>query len=145
MSELSRSLFEGMREAFVAESMTAQRYAYFAQIAEIEGHLEVSKLLGELAESVACAAHGHLDFLQYVADPATDQPIGETHLNLASSITGGLQEADELYPRLAAIAHSEGFADVASWLETLCALKKTHVTKLNQALAAMEERMGQVG
>ncbi|NEE12481.1 rubrerythrin, partial [Streptomyces sp. SID7499] len=34
----------------------------------------------------------------------------------------------------------EGVADLASWLETLCTLKKTHVDRLEQALTGLTEQ-----
>ena len=140
--ELSHSLYANLKIAFAAEAAAFQRFTYFAQVAEIEGHLELSKLFTELAESTACAAHGHIDWLQYVADPITDRPIGETHLNLAASLTSELNDGSDLYPRLAEAAHTEGMADVASWLETMCALKKAHVDRIERALAALTERFG---
>ena len=92
--ELSQDILSNLRSAFVAEAMTVQRYAYFAQAAAIEGLVDVSNLFTELAESAACAAHGHLDLLQYT-DPVTDQPIGETRLNIAAAVSGELKEAAE--------------------------------------------------
>src|SRR5437588_8962618 len=122
MPQLSESLFADLRAAFTAEAVSVLRYTYFAQVAEIEGHVEIAKLFSELAESIGCVSHGHIDLLQLVRDPATDQPIGETQLNLAASVAGELREANELYPRLTSLAHSDGHADIASWLTTLCAL-----------------------
>jgi rubrerythrin len=135
-------LVSGLHAAFAAESMTAQRYAYFAQAAEIEGMLDLARLFSELAESAACAAHGHLDMLQD-ADPMTGQPIGESRLNLAAAMAAALREASEFYPGLAETAHAQGVADTASWLETLAALKKAHMARLNEALAALSSATGQ--
>ncbi|WP_211346979.1 rubrerythrin family protein [Saccharothrix australiensis] len=136
---MTKSLLSDLRSAFAGEAMTVQRYTYFAQVAEIEGHVEVSRLFTELAESVACAAHGHVDFLLHSADPTTGRPLGETPLNVAAAVSGELHEATERYPKLVAAAHAEGMADLASWLTTLCALKKAHVAKLEQALAGLSE------
>jgi rubrerythrin len=143
-SEASRRLQSTLGAAFAAEAMSVQRYSYFAQLAEIEGHIEVARLFGELAESNACAAHGHIDVLQLTADPATGRPIGTTHLNLASAIAGELREANQGYPDLAAAALADGHTDVASWLTTLCALKKAHVDKLEKALSLLTVEMGAV-
>jgi rubrerythrin len=137
MAELSRDLFTDLATAFAAESTAVQRFTYFAEVARIEGHLAVAALLGELADSLNCVAHGHIDIFQQVADPTTDRPIGDTSLNLAAALTGELRTASELYPRLAGTARDAGLADVAGWLETLCALKKAHVAKLNLALASL--------
>jgi rubrerythrin len=143
MTDSSGDVVSELRAAFVAESTTTQRYTYFAQIAEIEGHTEVARLFGELAESVACAAHGHLDFLCPTADPTTGQPVGETQLNLAAAMAGELRDATSLYPRLAGAAHAEGLADAAGWLTTLSGLKKAHVDKLRQALTRLSEPAGE--
>lgn len=139
MVELSDALFADLRAAFIAEATTALRYRHFAQVAEIEGHVDVAKLFSELSESVACAAHGHIDLLRTVADPATRQPIGDTRLNLAAALTGDLTGFAELYPRLTANAHAAGHADVASWMSNLTALKKAHVARLRGALAELPE------
>ncbi|MFF0450573.1 rubrerythrin family protein [Streptomyces sp. NPDC004609] len=137
-----QSLADGVRAAFLAEAATAARYTYFAQVAEIEGHTEAARVFGELAESVACAAHGHLDVLRDLLggdDPGTGRALGDTRRNLAAAISGDLGEATERYPGLAARAHTDGVADLASWLETLCTLKKTHVDRLEQALTGLTE------
>ena len=136
-----RNLAEGLQAAFAAESMSAQRYASFARTAEIEGLVDVARVFSELAESAACAAQGHLDMLGYV-DPATGLPIGDSGLNLASAVAAALKESSGTYPDLAAAAHGEGVADTASWLETMAALKKWHVTRLNEALGALSPEAG---
>jgi rubrerythrin len=142
MTELSESLFAELRRAFLAEAASTQRYSYFAQIAEIEGRLDVAKLFGELAESLTCVAHGHLDYLKLSGDPVTGGPIGESDQNLAAAMLGELDEASERYPALAEAAHGEGLADVASWFETLGALKRAHVGRIKGVLDALEAEDG---
>ncbi|MFD3980173.1 rubrerythrin family protein [Streptomyces griseus] len=140
--EPDRSLTDGVRAAFLAEAATAARYTYCARVADIEGHPEAARVFGELAESVACAAHGHLDVLRDLLggdDTGTGPVLGDTRGNLAAAISGDLGEAGERYPGLAARAHLDGAADVASWLETLCTLKRTHVDRLEQALTGLAE------
>jgi rubrerythrin len=134
MSEFSEEILSGLRTAFTAEAAAVQRYSYFAQTAEIEGQMHVARLFSELADSLACAAHGHLDFLRDVADPVSEQPIGDTTLNLANAMAVELREATELYPNLASAALDAGLADVASWMMTLSALKKAQVAKLQEVL-----------
>jgi rubrerythrin len=122
--------------AFAAEAMAAQRYGYFAQIAEIEGRTEAAMLFSRLAESVACVAQGHMDVLRDAGEDI-EHPIGDTSTNLASAVQRGLDEGDTLYPRLRAAALAEGLADVASWLTTVMALKQAHLTRLDQALTGI--------
>jgi rubrerythrin len=134
MSEFSEEICTGLRTAFNAEAAAVQRYSYFAQTAEIEGQMHVARLFSELANSLACAAHGHLDFLRDATDAASDQAVGNTTLNLANAIAAELREATELYPNLANAALEAGLADVASWMTTLSALKKAQVAKLQEVL-----------
>jgi rubrerythrin len=141
MNDISATLHADLRTAFQAESMSVLRYIYFAQVAAIEGHQDTARLFTELAESLSCVAHGHLDFLRYVADPGTDRQIGDTAANLAAATFGELTESTNLYPRLATAAHTEGLADVASWLETLCALKRAHAARLDEALCGLTGAM----
>lgn len=137
MAHLSEGFTAELRAVLAAEALSAQRYTYFAQVAEIEGHTEVAQHFTDLAASVACAAHGHLDVLRDATVEGTGPDIGETALNLASSVADALQDAGEAYPRLTAAAHAEGQVDIASWLTTLAALKKSHVTKLDALLSEL--------
>lgn len=142
MPGMSPQLFADLRAAFASESMAAQRYRYFAEIAEIEGHLSLAQELRDLASTTDCVAHGHLDVFRYEADPSTRQPLGDTELNLAAALTGELHESADLYPKLTEHAHDEGIADLASWLETLTALKGAHVTRLQAALDELRAHAG---
>ncbi|MFF5727185.1 ferritin family protein [[Kitasatospora] papulosa] len=139
MAQLSEGLASGLRSVFAAEAASVQRYTYFAQVAEIEGHGEIARLFTDLAESVGCVAHGHIDALQDIADPHTRKTVGETRLNLAASAAAALAEANDVYPRLTATAHEEGHTDVASWLTTLTAFKQAHLAKLDALLTAVDQ------
>ena len=137
MSELNDSLYRGLQSTFDAEAANVQRYAFFAQIAEIEGHGDTSRLFRELADSLAVAAQGHMDHLRNVDDPMTRLPIGATEQNLAAALAGELEEASGSYRALAEEARSEEMPDLASWFETLIALKRAHVARLERALDAL--------
>jgi rubrerythrin len=138
--ETTSELLSGLRNAFAAEAMTAQRFTYFARIADVEGYPEIARLFDEMADSIACAAHGHLDWLQHAADPSTDRPIGDTELNLGASLRSELDGASQHYPALAEAARTDGLDDLASWFETLRALKDVHLEKLERALDALTAR-----
>ena len=131
-----------LKDAFAEEAVTAYRYLYFAKIADIEGRPDVAQLFRDLAEGGLCNAHGSLDFLRTEGDPLTGAPIGETDRNLHAALLGESTEFNELYPDMAAVAHSEGFPDVASWFETLAKLKRAHTQQLRDAIERLER--GQV-
>jgi rubrerythrin len=48
-----------------------QRYLYFAKVADVEGYPEVAGLFKDTADGETGHAHGHLDYLKQVGDPAT--------------------------------------------------------------------------
>ena len=57
-------------------------------------------------------AHGHLQFLEEVGDPATGEPIGTTDSNLKAAIAGETHEYTDMYPGMARAARDEGFEGI---------------------------------
>ncbi len=92
---------QNLKDAFAGESQANRRYLYFARQADIEGYPDVGGLFRDTAEAETGHAHGHLDFLKPVGDPATDKPIGPTDLNLAAAVAGETYEYTEMYPGMA--------------------------------------------
>ena len=76
---------ENLKAAFAGESQANRRYLYFAQKADVEGYNDVSALFRSTAEGETGHAHGHLEYLEEVGDPATGMPIGSTADNLKSA------------------------------------------------------------
>jgi rubrerythrin len=126
---------ENLKEAFAGESQANRRYLWFAQKADVEGYPDVAMLFRSVAEGETGHAHGHLDFLAEVGDPATGQPIGETEDNLKSAVAGETYEYTEMYPGFARTAREEGFTSIAEWLETLARAEKSHAGRFAQGLA----------
>ena len=74
---------------------------YFAQKADVEGHNDVAAVFRSTAEGETGHAHGHLEFLEEVGDPATGEPIGNTSDNLKAAIAGETHEYTDMYPGMA--------------------------------------------
>jgi rubrerythrin len=74
---------ENLKAAFSGESQANRRYLYFAKVADVEGYPEIASNFRETAEGETGHAHGHLDYIKQVGDPATGLPIGDTAENLA--------------------------------------------------------------
>lgn len=125
---------ENLKEAFAGESQANRRYLWMAQKADVEGYPEVATLFRSTADGETGHAHGHLDFLAQVGDPATDLPIGDTEDNLKSAVAGETYEYTEMYPGFAKTAREEGFDEVAEWLETLARAEKSHAGRFAQGL-----------
>jgi rubrerythrin len=126
-----------LKEAFAGESQANRRYLYFAQKADVEGYNDVSAVFRSTAEGETGHAHGHLEFLEAVGDPATGLPIGDTKKNLAASIAGETHEYTDMYPGMARSAREEGFDEIADWFETLAKAEKSHAGRFQKALASV--------
>ena len=90
-----------LQAAFAGESQANRRYLCCAKIADGEGYPEVAGNFRETAEGETGHAHGHLDYLKQVGDPATGLPIGSTANNLKAAIAGETHEYTDMYPGMA--------------------------------------------
>jgi rubrerythrin len=86
------------------------------------------------AEGETGHAHGHMEYLEAVGDPATGLPFGETHANLKSAIAGETHEYTDMYPGMAKSARDEGFEEIADWFETLAKAERSHANRFTKAL-----------
>jgi len=135
MANLKGSKTHGnLKNAFAGESQANRRYLYFAKVADVEGYPEVAMNFRETAEGETGHAHGHLDFLKVVGDPATDLPIGDSHLNLKAAIAGETHEYTDMYPGFAKTARDEGFKEISDWFETLAKAEKSHAGRFQKML-----------
>ncbi len=127
-----------LKAAFAGESQANRRYLYFAKTADIEGYPDVAGLFRDTAEGETGHAHGHLDYIKSVGDPATDLPIGDTASNLKAAVAGETHEYTDMYPGMAKTARDEGFGEIADWFETLAKAEKSHAGRFQQALDELE-------
>ena len=126
-----------LKDAFAGESQANRRYLYFAKVADVEGYPEVASNFRETAEGETGHAHGHLDYLKQVGDPATGLPLGDTTLNLKAAIEGETHEYTDMYPGMAKTAREEGFKEIADWFETLAKAEKSHAGRFTQMLKSV--------
>jgi rubrerythrin len=124
---------QNLKDAFAGESQANRRYLYFAKVADVEGYPEVAGLFKDTADGETGHAHGHLDYLKQVGDPATGLPIGNTAKNLKAAVAGETHEYETMYPGMAKQAREEGFADIAEWFETLAKAEKSHAGRFQKA------------
>ncbi len=129
---------ENLKAAFAGESQANRRYTYFAKMADVEGLPDVAGLFKDTADGETGHAHGHLDYLKQVGDPATGLPIGSTAKNLASAVKGETHEYETMYPGMAKQAREEGHDDIAEWFETLAKAEKSHAGRFAKALAELD-------
>ena len=127
---------QNLKDAFAGESQANRRYLYFAQKADIEGAPDVAGVFRSTAEGETGHAHGHLEYLEAVGDPATGEPMGENEDNLKAAIAGETHEYTDMYPGMARTAREEGFEEIADWFETLAKAEKSHAGKFQRTLDA---------
>jgi len=125
---------DNLKAAFAGESQANRRYLYFAKEADVEGYPEIAGNFRQTAEGETGHAHGHLDYLKQVGDPATGLPIGSTAKNLAAAVAGETHEYTDMYPGFAATAREEGFGEIADWFETLAKAEKSHAGRFQALL-----------
>ena len=125
---------ENLKAAFAGESQANRRYLYFAKVADVEGYPDIAGNFSDTAEGETGHAHGHLDYIKVVGDPATGLPIGDTLENLAAAVSGETYEYTEMYPGMAKTAREEGHDDIADWFETLAKAEKSHAGRFQSLL-----------
>ena len=128
---------DNLQAAFAGESQANRRYLYFAAKADVEGQNDVAALFRSTAEGETGHAHGHLDYIAVVGDPASGLPIGSSRHNLAAAVAGETHEYTDMYPGMAKQAREEGFAEIADWFETLGKAERSHANRFQKALDAL--------
>jgi len=88
-----------LKDAFAMESQVQLRYLYFANKADLEGKADVAALFRSSAQGETGHAHGHLEFLEQVGDPATGLPMGNTRENLAAALASETNESVHMSPQ----------------------------------------------
>ena len=128
---------QNLKDAFAAESRANRRYLCFAQTADVEGFNDLAAVFRSTADGKTGRAHGHLEYLEEVGDPATGKPIGLTGDNLKAAIASETHEYTDLFPGMARAARQEGFDEIADWFETLAKAGKSHAGRFQKALDAL--------
>ena len=133
----SSQTVQNLKDAFAGESQANRRYLYFAAKADVEGENDVAAVFRSTAEGETGHAHGHLEYLEEVGDPATGLPMGDTRKKLLASIEGETHEYTDMYPGMAKTAREEGFEEIADRFETLAKAERSHANRFQKALDAL--------
>jgi len=129
--------YQNLKDAFAGESQANRRYLYFAAKADVEGQNDVAAVFRSTAEGETGHAHGHLEYMAAVGDPATGLPIGSSEQHLKAAIHGETHEYTDMYPGMAKTAREEGFDEIADWFETLAKAERSHANRFTQALNSL--------
>jgi rubrerythrin len=128
---------QNLKDAFAGESQANSRYLCFAQKADVEDINDLAAVFRSTAEGKTRHAHGHLEYLEEVGDPATGKSIGPTGDILKAAIASETHEYTDMYPGMARTARQEGFDEIADWFETLAKAGRSHAGRFQKALDAL--------
>ena len=128
---------QNLKDAFAGESRANRRYLCLARNADVEGLKDLAAVFRSTAERKAGRAHGHLDYLEEVGDPATGKPIGPTGDILKAAIASETHEYIDMYAGMARVARQEGVDELADWFETLAKAGKWPVGRFRKVLDAL--------
>ena len=134
---------KGTRDRAESEGRVCRRepgelpLSLFRPKADVEGFNDLAAVFRSTAERKTGRAHGHLEYLEEVGDPATGKPIGPTGDILKAAIASETHEYIDMYPGMARVARQEGFDEIADWFETLAKAGKSHVGRFQKALDAL--------
>jgi rubrerythrin len=123
---------ENLKASFAEAAQASRRYLYFARRADIEGYADAAGMLRDMAEGEANHAHGSLEFLREVGDPATGKPFGTTQQNLLSALVDEAYQGEQMYVEFAHTARAEGLDEVADWFDTLAKAERAHAERFRQ-------------
>jgi rubrerythrin len=99
---------QNLEDVFAGESQANRRCLCFAQKADVETFNDVAAVFRSTAEGETGHAHGHLEYLEEVGDPAIGQPIDSTDKNLKAAIAGETHEYTDMNPSMARLGPREG-------------------------------------
>jgi rubrerythrin len=123
---------QNLEGAFAGESRANRRCLRLARDADVEGLKDLAAVLRSTAERRTGHAHGHLDYLQEVGDPAG--PPGDI---LEAAIASETHEYIDMYAGMARVARQEGVDELADWFETLAKAGKWPVGRFRKVLDAL--------
>ena len=129
---------KNLKAAFAKSAEAHLRYLYFAQKADIEGYNDVSAVFRSIAKGKTGHAHGHLEYLEGIGDPASATPIGSTTENLRAAIAAEAHESTDVYSGMAKTARDESFDDIADWFETLAKAVRSPYERFKKALDSLD-------
>lgn len=124
---------EALAKAFAGESQARNRYTYYGNIANKEGHKQISAVFLETADNERAHAKIFFDFLIEGLGEAhikvnADYPIGygTTEQNLQYAAEGEKEEWGSLYPQFAEIANEEGFPEIEIAFRNIIKIESGH-------------------
>jgi len=122
---------KNLQEAFAGESQARNKYTYFASKAKKEGYEQIGAIFEETAGNEK--EHAKIWFKLLCGGD-----IPTTSDNLKAAAAGENGEWTEMYKRMAAEAHEEGFNDIAALFDLVGKVEKEHEERYLKLLQNIE-------
>ena len=120
---------KNLEAAFTGESMTRNKYTYFASKAKKEGFEQIAALFLKTADNEK--EHAKLWFKEL-------NGIGDTAANLGAAAAGENYEWTDMYDGFAKTAEAEGFPELAERFRLVAAIEKEHEERYRALLKNVE-------
>lgn len=136
---------QNLAKAFAGESQARNRYTFYSEVAEREGHKHIASIFTETANEER--AHAKVFFNLLIEGLGnsqikvnTEYPIGygTTEQNLKYAAAGEKEEWGTAYPSFADIAKEEGFPEVEFAFRKILEIEKVHEERYVDLLNRME-------
>lgn len=141
---MNKMTSENLRSAFGGESQAHMRYRIWADVAEKEGFINVSRLFK--ATSQAEEVHARLHFKELkdeIGDFAVTSGAGfgilDTAANLIAARDGEVFEYTQMYPAYIAVAEMQEEKSAAKVMKMAVAAEKIHAERYQKAYDAVNE------
>ena len=116
--------------AFSGESMTTNKYTYFASKAKKDGYQQIAAIF----EETAANEREHAKMWYKLLNGGIDSTLE----NLGHAAEGENYEWTDMYAGFAKVAKEEGFDDIAALFEGVAAIEKEHEERYKKLIANIE-------
>lgn len=118
--------------AFAGESQARNKYTFYASQAKKDGFEQIAAIFEETANNEK--EHAKLWF-KYLHNGA----VGKTAENLEDAAAGEHYEWTEMYKEFAEVAKEEGFTEIATTMNLIATVEKSHEERYRKLIANLKE------
>jgi rubrerythrin len=147
------NLLNALAQAWVGESQARNRYTLHSKVARNEGYQQIMNIFLQTAEHEKTHAKNYFKMIKTVLkkmgktmdelsinEVAVPLINGTTIENLKASIAGETHEADDMYPKIAALAEKNGFDKIATQIKAIGEAEKHHAARYQKLLDQIEAK-----
>lgn len=127
-----KQTYQNLLKAISGESLARNKYTFFAEIAEKEDLIWISRVFLETADNERAHAQEELEKLRAkveITNTYDIHPLGKTLENLRQAAEGEKYEFGMMYPNFERIARQEGEKEVALLFREIAEVEEKHAER----------------